>query len=173
MILFKKSKIHDERGFAFIAALLAMLIMVSLGVLIFTLTTRDVRVTVKLMGEKKAFSGAEHGIHWLMQQYVPGIVLGNPANACPGNGGFFQVASGAGVGDPSTCFSFNQPVQPTSGGSSMIPLAGYSNTGVSTFGLTPADSGVTGFNTTYMSKISVDVGLGYGPVGGAEGPTYQ
>jgi len=170
MILFKKSKIRNEHGFAFIAALLAMLIMVSLGVLIFTLTTRDVRVTVKLMGEKKAFSGAEHGIHWLMQQYVPGIVLANPANACPGNGGFFQVSS---VGDPSTCFSFVQPTQPTSGGSSMIPLAGYSNTGGSNFGLTPADSGVTGFNTAYMSKISINVGLGYGPVGGAEGPSYQ
>jgi len=170
MILLKKSKMHDDRGFAFIAALLAMLIMVSLGVLIFTLTTRDVRVTVKLMGEKKAFSGAEHGIHWLLQQYVPGTVLANPAVACPGNAGYFQVSSAA---DPTTCFSFAQPVQPTSGGSSMIPLSGYSNTGASTFGLAPAASGVTGFNTAYMSKLSIDVGLGYGPVGGAEGPTYQ
>ena len=95
MHLVNKLKLRDESGFAFIAALLAMLIMVSLGVLIFTLTTRDVRVTIKLMGEKKAFSAAEHGIHWLMQQYVPGAALVNPATACGGKAGFFHgFASG-------------------------------------------------------------------------------
>ena len=171
MHLVNKLKLRDESGFAFIAALLAMLIMVSLGVLIFTLTTRDVRVTIKLMGEKKAFSAAEHGIHWLMQQYVPGAALANPVTACGGKAGFFQVSTDA-YADSGTCFSFSQPVQPTSGGGSMIPLEGYSNTGSSSFGLTPSDSEVTGVNTRYMSQLSIAAELGYGPIGGASGPTY-
>jgi hypothetical protein len=161
MALLKKSAICDDRGFAFIAALLAMLILVSLGVLIFTLTTRDVRVTVKLMGEKKAFSAAENGIHRLMQNFDPLSGVLNPDDACPGLGGYFQV-NGEILGT-GTCYTYTPPTPATSG-SSIVNMAGYSMTGQQNFGRAPYDSSVTGANTNYMSQVSLGLGLGYGPV---------
>lgn len=159
MALLKKSAICDDRGFAFIAALLAMLILVSLGVLIFTLTTRDVRVTVKLMGEKKAFSAAENGIHSLMQKFDPLASVVNPDLACPGLGGYFQVTAS----ETDTCYTYTPPTPATSG-SSIVNMAGYSMTGQQNFGRAPYDSSVTGANTNYMSQVSLGLGIGYGPV---------
>jgi hypothetical protein len=160
MALLKKSAIGDDRGFAFIAALLAMLILLSLGVLIFTLTTRDVRVTIKLMGEKKAFSAAENGIHRLMQQFNPLSGVVNPDLACSGLGGYFQVDSDP---DTATCYTYTQPTPATSG-SSTVNMAGYSITGQQNFGRAPYDSAIIGTNTKYMSQVAIGLGIGYGPV---------
>lgn len=155
-----KSTASNEQGFVFIIALLAMLILVSLGILIFTLTTRDVRVTIKLMGEKKAFSAAEDGIHTLMRGFDPLAGVTNGDAACPGLNGFFQVGGDAVL--PS-CYNYTAPTPATSG-SSIVNMAGYSITGQQIFGRAPYSSGVTGTNTDFMSQVALDVGIGYGPV---------
>jgi Tfp pilus assembly protein PilX len=164
MAFLKKSAIRNEQGFAFIAALLAMLILVSLGVLIFALTTKDLTVAIRLMGEKKAFSAAENGIHRALQKFDPlASTITTGDQACPGLGGYFQVNS---TTDNATCYSFTYTpaVWPSKTGSSTVNMAGYSITGSQNFGRAPYDSGVTGTNTKYMSQVSIDFGMGYGPV---------
>ena len=65
-----------EKGFALIASLLALWILAALGILVFTVTTQDVRISSKTVGEKKAFLAAESGVSWLTQNF-------NPANLRP------------------------------------------------------------------------------------------
>jgi hypothetical protein len=138
-----------------------MLILVSLGVLIFALTTRDLTVTIRLMGEKKAFSAAENGIHRVLQKFDPLLsAVATTDQACPGLGGYFQVDTDT---DTASCYSFTPPT-PSKTGSSTVNMAGYSITGQQKFGRAPYDSGVTGTNTKYMSQVLIDFGMGYGPV---------
>ncbi|MCJ7496360.1 MAG: hypothetical protein MUP68_19320, partial [Deltaproteobacteria bacterium] len=60
-------KIKDQRknGFALIAALMAIWILTAVGILVFTISTQDIRISGRLVGEKKAFSAVETGIHAL------------------------------------------------------------------------------------------------------------
>ena len=69
-----------EEGFALIAALLAIWILTALGMLVFSVTTQDVRVSSRTLGERKAFTGAQSGIHWLTQNFDP-VNPGNSARS--------------------------------------------------------------------------------------------
>ncbi|MGO9951193.1 MAG: hypothetical protein ACLPN1_03150 [Dissulfurispiraceae bacterium] len=171
MILSKKSTINDEQGFVFIVSLLAMLILISLSVLMFALTTRDVRVTIKLMGEKTAFSAAENGIQALMQSFDPLQGVNDQDAVCPGLPGYLQVSTGVSGLTTASCYNYTSPA-PLASGSSTIPMAGYSITGSQQFGRAPYFSELTGANTNYMSQVVMDVGIGYGPVN-ASLPSYQ
>ena len=51
----------DEEGFALIAALLAITILTAVGLLVFAMSTQDIRISGRLVGEKKAVSAAEAG----------------------------------------------------------------------------------------------------------------
>ena len=160
MISLKALRIGNERGYIFIMALLAMLIMASLGILIFDLTTKDVRTTIKLVGEKKAVSAAENGMQTLLQAFNPQVgAVVDPDNACPGLAGYYQVSNDI---DTSTCYSFTPPTTPTSG-SSFFPMGGYSISGWQQWGLVRYNTTITGTNTNFMSKMAVDVGIGNGP----------
>src|SRR3972149_9338681 len=66
-----KRKIRSPQGFALIAALLAILVLSSVGILTFVVSTQDVRISSRTVGEKKAFFAAEAGIHWLVGNFVP------------------------------------------------------------------------------------------------------
>jgi len=171
MALLKKPIKQDERGFAFIAALLAMLIMVSLGVLIFTLTTRDIRVTIRLAGEKKAFTAAENGVHWVMQNFNPlqdPATLMNGSTGCPGLSRYYEVPFAV---DSGTCFSLVQAPKASASGSSLVPMAGNSITGTQTFSRVPYDVTLNGTNIKYWWQFGVDFQIAYGPVNPTT--TYQ
>ena len=62
---------QKESGFALIAALLAIWILTAFGLLVFTVTTQDVRISSRVVGEKKAFYATEAGIHSLTQVFNP------------------------------------------------------------------------------------------------------
>jgi Tfp pilus assembly protein PilX len=66
------SGLNNERGMAFVMALLCMLLMVSLGVLVFSITMKDQITSIKLAGEAKATSAAEHGIAQMLINFNPG-----------------------------------------------------------------------------------------------------
>ena len=69
----------SQEGFAFITALLIMDLMTSLGLLIFSLTSRDLITSAKFATEKKSFSAAEHGVAQVLMNFAPGT--SNAANA--------------------------------------------------------------------------------------------
>ena len=56
-------KIRNESGFALIAAVLANLILLAVGIIALNLSTQDLRISMKVVGDKKAMSAAEAATH--------------------------------------------------------------------------------------------------------------
>jgi Tfp pilus assembly protein PilX len=56
---------NSESGFVLIAALMGIIILLAVGFLALTITTGDMKIASRLIGERKAFSAAETGVHEL------------------------------------------------------------------------------------------------------------
>ena len=144
---------RDERGFALIAALMANLILLAVGIVALNLSTGDIRISMRSVGDKKAVNAAEAGLHWLTVNFdaanLAGVAVTNQ-----------QVDSG---GDPNTRYTIAQPTEPTTG-PAQIPLPGFSIGGSQTWGQARYDARITGENPAYNTSVTIDVGLGHGPV---------
>jgi hypothetical protein len=149
-----------ETGFALIAALLAIWILTALGMLVFSVTTQDVRVSSRTVGERKAFSAAESGIHWLTLNFDPS----NPGNAVQSG----VVVDSTSTGDPNTRYGIGPAnadgTWPPKTGPVGVSLSGYAMGGGETWGRQRFLARISGTNSGYNSTVQVDVGLGYGPV---------
>ena len=146
-------KSQKEKGFALIAALMAIWILTAVGILVFALSTQDIRISGRLVGEKKAFAAVETGIHRLTQTLDPA----NLGGAAVSNAYVDQT------NDDQSLYSIGAPARPTSGPST-VPLAGYAIGGGQQWGQERFNARVTGTNTRYNSMVQVDVGVGYGPI---------
>ncbi len=145
-------------GFALVAALLAMWILTALGLLVFTVTTQDVRDSSRMVGEKKAFAATEAGIGQLVQKFNPADL---PASA---TGGMVKTDPNDGPdSDPASLYSIDTPTLPTYGPAA-IQVSGYEIGGGEIWGKDRFLASVTGTNTNYNSRVSIAVGVGYGPV---------
>jgi Tfp pilus assembly protein PilX len=143
----------EEEGFALIAAMMAILILTGVGILVFMISTQDIRISGRLVGEKKAVSAAEAGAHSLSTTFDPFNLASNAvANV--------RVDS---TNDPGTQYSIGTPTRPTSG-TALLPMTGYSQSGGQQWGQARYNAPITGSNTTYRSNVQVNLGLGYGPV---------
>jgi PilX N-terminal len=141
-----------ESGFALIAALMAVWVLTAVGVLVFTMTTQDVRVSSRAVGEKRAFYATEAGVHVLTQGFDPL----NLAASARGD----EVVDAA---DPSSRYTIGVPTFPTKGPGS-VPMTLYSEGGGQPWGSARFLGTVTGTNTNYGSTVQVSAGIGYGPV---------
>ena len=148
------SKARSKSGFALIAALMAIWILTAVGILVFTISTQDIRISSRVIGEKKAFSAAEAGIHRFMQSFDPALPL---STLVVSN---VQVDS---TNDPDSRYTVGTPFRPTSGPAS-VPLVGYAIGGGQQWGQERFTAAVEGTNTRYNSLVQVNVGAGYGPV---------
>ncbi len=146
-------RIDSERGFALIAAILALMVLTAVGLLAFTLSTQDIRISGRLIGEKKAFSGVEAGIHRFTQTFDPATLSASVVNN-------IQVDP---ANDPTTLYSIGLPARPTSGPGT-LPLPGYAIGGGQQWGQERFNNQVTGRNTNYNSLVQVNIGAGFGPV---------
>jgi len=153
---FRRGHGQAEKGFALIASLLALWILAALAILVFTITTQDVRISSRTVGEKKAFLAAESGVSWLAQNFNPATVSNNAPYNTP------QLID-ASASDPNSRFTVTPPTAPTSGPSA-LPAPGYEIGGGEVWGQTRWVSTVTGQNTNYRTNIQIEAGLGYGPV---------
>ena len=152
-----KGTAQVEKGFALIAALMAVWILTAVGILVFTVTTQDVRISSRAVGEKKAFSGAESGINWLTQNFNPANLNASAvSNKLIDDGNPTLI-------DPKTTFTVSTPTVPTSGPAA-LPSPGYNIGGGQVWGQSRHVAQVTGRNTNYNSKINFEAGIGYGPV---------
>jgi len=152
-----------EEGFALIAALLAIWMLTALGMFVFSVTTQDIRVSSRTLGERKAFSAAESGISWLTQNFDPA----NPGNSVRSN---VVVSSG---GDPNTQYGIgpgnSDGTWIPKTGPALVPIAGFAKGGGETWGRQRFLARVSGTNIAYNSASSqlnaqIGVGIGYGPV---------
>ncbi len=150
-----RSSYKNEQGFIIVVALLALLLLTAVGALVFNLTTQDIRVSTRSIGEKKAFSAAQAGIHILsVQSNANAGIIGNFLVSVPS-----QIDPAA---DPATRYTIgdvNIPGVPPS-----LPMAGYEITGSKSWGQTVTPKSVTGLNQNYNSRVTIDVGIGYGPI---------
>ncbi len=144
--------LRSQPGFALIVALLAIWILSALGILVFTVTTQDVRISSRMVGEKKAFYAMEAGIHTLAQHF-------DPLNLAK----VYPAGSPVHSEDPYSLYTIGTPAIPDKGPAS-IPIAGYIVGGGQQWGTSRFVARVTGTNTQYRSNVEVEVGVGFGPV---------
>jgi len=146
-----------KTGFALVAALMAIWILTAVGILVFTVSTQDLRVSTRLVGEKKAFSAMETGINALTRDFD----YDNPALSKKDN----QLAD-TGGSDAGARYTIEEPwiPRPTEG-PAFISYIGFSEK----WGRARYLTDVIGSNTRYGSRMETHVGIGYGPVpGGTE-----
>ena len=60
---FFRNKRNSERGFILIVALMAIMILTAIGFFALTTTSQDIRISSRIVGERKAFSAAQAGLH--------------------------------------------------------------------------------------------------------------
>ena len=142
-----------RQGFALVTAILAIMILMALGFLALSVTTGDLKITARVVGEKKALSAAEAGIHRLMQNFDPVNLTGAQATSV-------QVNAAA---DPKSRYTISSVGRPASGPDA-LPLRGYSIGGGQQWGQRRYVGSVTGVNENYKSSVTIDVGMGYGPI---------
>jgi hypothetical protein len=152
-------EIRKDPGFALIAALLTIWVLTAMGLLVFTVTTQDVRISSRMVGEKKAFFATEAGVHKLAEVFNP-LNLSDPANYNKD-----VVVDPVHDKDQASQFKIAAPRIPGSKeGPASIALSGYSSGGGQQWGSARYLSRVTGRNNNYQSTVQVDTGVGFGPV---------
>jgi hypothetical protein len=150
-----KTRLSSEKGFALVTAIMACAILFALAMLILQLSTGDLRVSSRSVGDKKASIAAETGVQRVLTGFDP-VTLPSELTPVP-------VDS---ANDPSSVYSFAAPAPPSkeSGIPAFAPLTGYSIGGGQSWGQTRYGTTITGQNTGYSTRVQVDVGIGYGPV---------
>ncbi len=141
-------------GFALVTAILAIMILIALGYLAVSVSTGDLKISSRIVGEKKALAAAETGIHRMLQDFDPATMLVDKVNTP------YQVDAAA---DPSSRYVISAVGRPTSGPDA-LPLTGYSIGGGQQWGQRRYSCTVTGSNTTYDTSVAIDVGMGFGPI---------
>jgi hypothetical protein len=163
----RKPLLSGKKGFALVAALMAIWILTAVGVLVFTVSTQDIRISGRLVCEKKGFSAAETGLYWLTANFlydnpsasaVPlqklDTSLGSPVDA--------NDRYSIGPGSIGPVFPDNPQWFPTVG-PAMVWYPGFDMEWGRTINMARA----TGVNTNCSSPtsgVSIDAGVGFGPV---------
>jgi len=143
----------NEEGFVLIAAVLSIMILTVVGLLVFAMSTQDIRISGRLVGEKKAVSAAEAGAQWLTTTFNPSNLAAAAVSNVP-----VDLTN-----DPATQYSIAVPTLPA-GGTAILPMAGYAQGGGQQWGQARYNAPITGSNTRYGSSVQVNLGIGYGPV---------
>ena len=68
---------HDVRGYALLAALMAILLLMSVGIMAMTLSSQDYVMGTRVVVEKKVFSAVQEGVHDLAYHFDPLRAGGN------------------------------------------------------------------------------------------------
>jgi hypothetical protein len=142
---------RNEKGFALVTAILAIMILMALGIMAITISTGDLKISSRVVGEKKAMSAAEAGLHSLMSTFDPGGTVSTD---------WVQVDPATDAASQYRIDSWGRPDT----GPEMLPLAGYSIGGGQQWGQRRYVATVTGENTNYKSSVQIDTGMGYGPI---------
>lgn len=135
-----------------IAALMAVMILLAVGVFILTTTSQDVKISSRLAGERKALSAAESGVQQFCINFAPYMAAT----------GWVNVDA---VNDPNTQFqiaaaTWNKEM-------SSVPAYGFSET----MEYSVFNNIITGRDTSHQSEVQLSVGVKYGPV--PLGTTYE
>jgi hypothetical protein len=172
----KKMIINNEKGFALLAAIIASLILMAVGVLVINMSTGDLRASSVTVGDKKVLAATESGIHRLIQDFNPDPATWTAANNYTSTGScgsayiWRAISSGASAGiDDNTQFAICQPAPDTdSSGNALqrmtLPgdLLGCGGAGTCPeVILVRYCARVAGISTSYNLIKQVSIGIGY------------
>ena len=155
-------KIKRKEGFALVAAIIACLILLAVGLVAYLMTTQDSRTSLRTMGDKKAMMATESGIHRIMTYFDAANVSPQTFDAAQTSWPVCLQVNTVAPTDLSSRYCFGQPVRPPSG--DIVPLSGYAIAGGQMWGQIRYSATVTGQNTNYGGQAQAQVGFGYGPV---------
>jgi len=164
MATIKKTTLHNEKGFALLAAIIASLILLAVAMIVINMSVGDLTTTSMTVGNKKALAAAESGVHQVIKDfnydYTTWTAANNYTTDCatnPTNPTYIWRSIPGGT-DTNTMFAVCAPVV-----SSMpsVSVPGYE---INKWGYIRYDVSVVGKNTTYGSNAQIDIGVGYGPV---------
>ncbi len=147
---------RDGRGgFSLVVVILAILVLTALGYLALSVTTTDLRITNRIVGEKKALTAAEAGVHVLTGTFSPANITAISGSVDPTN-------------DPASTYTIDVAAIPdaASGIPAFMPMQGYSIAGGQEWGQKMYETSVTGADSNYGSSVQIDVGFGYFDGGG-------
>lgn len=154
--------ILNEKGFALVAAIIASLILLAVGILVINMSTGDLRSSAITVGDKKALAATESGIHRLVQDFSPDSTTWTAANNyttnCTASSPTYIWRSIASGTDANTQFAV---CAPTLSSQPPVNLPGYA---LGEWAMMRYDGRVAGKNTSYNTSTTVDIGIGYGPV---------
>jgi Tfp pilus assembly protein PilX len=160
----KKTPLANEKGFALVAAIIASLILLAIGMLVINLSTKDLRSSSVTVGSNKSLAAVESGTHRLVQDFNPDSTTWTAANNYTQNCNataptYIWRTIAAGV-DANTQYAV---CAPTASNLPPVPIPGYA-LGSGGWGMMRYNARVVGKNDSYSSAVGVDVGIGYGPV---------
>lgn len=159
-----KITLRNEKGFALLAAIIASLILLAVGMLVINMATGDLITTKMTVGNKKALAAAESGIHQLIRNFNSDTPTWTAANnyttdcaTNPTNPSYIWQSNPGGT-DPNSRFAICAPVE------SPKPCPDVSGTEIKDWTYHCYDISVVGENTNYGSRAQIDIGVTYGPV---------
>lgn len=162
----KKMTLSNEKGFVLLAALIACLIILAVGMIVINISTGNLIASSVTVGEKKAIAAVESGIHRELQSFNPDqstwtVGADNYTDCSSASPSYNWRLINSGV-DSNTKFAICYPVKGPNITPEDVTMCTYTET-------------VTGKNTSYNSLAKVDIGIGvYCPsVKGATPTTYQ
>jgi hypothetical protein len=189
MVTMKKDILSNEKGFALLAALMACLILIAIGILVINMSTGDLFTSSATVGNKKALLAVESGIPKVINDVQPAnwtetnnySPVRDPHNNNCGSDAYdeydrthpldpqYKWQTIPGGTDIHTEFAFCIPRQsadppiPAAGGE--LGGGGVSHDNPQAY-IYRYDSTVVGRNrsTAYQSKAKVDIGVGFGPM---------
>ena len=152
------SKKNSEAGFALIAAIMACLILLALGMLVISLSTQDIRVSTKIVGEKRALAAAETGINTLLLQTadprtVPAPVTTNRAD---------------GVSSFTINYPAKRPPVPIPPAVAIPPTRPCAGTSGCVWNVSYIE--VVGKNTEYNTQVTIGAWMGWYNYAGTDAP---
>ena len=162
MYTMKEMTLLNEKGFALLAALIASLILLAVGMLVINMSAGDLISSSSSVGNKKAFSAVESGVYRFAENFTMDPNTWTTANgyySCPANFTAANITTwqSASTVDSNTKFVICMPV--SNPNMAPIPSPGNGDWYFVFYRVT-----VGGQNTSYNSFEKVDVGVGFGPV---------
>jgi Tfp pilus assembly protein PilX len=158
----KKMNLSNEKGFALLAAIMACLILLAVGMLVINMTTGDLRSSSATVGNKKALAATESGVHRLIQDFNPDLTTWTAANDyttnCAATTPSYIWRSITAGTDANTQYAVCAPT-----GSDQAPLS-IAGSAIDEWAMMRYNGSIVGQNTSYNSLTKVNIGIGYGPV---------
>ena len=168
----------NEKGFALVAALMACLILIAIGVLVINMSTGDLFTSREAVGHKKAMAAVESGITKIMKDVGPDnwttarnytVVTDGSGNVCGTddfNENLYDWENVPGAVDSHTQYAVCTPRESTD--KAPVQAVGFSLAGggssAMSYGYQRYDTTVVGKSESYDSQAKVNIGVGFGPV---------